>query len=70
MAPVETSGKTKKTGTIIKFWPDGSIFKITTDFDYKTIVDRMRQQAYLTKGINLTIIDNRRDQKYKFYFEG
>ena len=63
-------GKSKKTGTIIKFYPDASIFKITTDFDYKTILDRMRQQAYLTKGITLSLIDNRNESKYKFYFEG
>lgn len=62
--------KSKKTGTIIKFYPDATIFKITTEFDYKTIVDRMRQQAYLTKWINLEIIDERKWQRYKFYFEG
>lgn len=63
-------GKTKKTGTIIKFYPDASIFKITTEFDYKTVKNRMRQQAYLTKGIKLTLNDERRDEHYKFYFEG
>jgi DNA gyrase subunit B len=64
-------GKTKKTGTIIKFFPDASIFKITTSFDYKTIRNRMRQQAYLTKGIKLTLNDERSGgQNYKFYFEG
>jgi len=62
--------KSNKTGTIIKFYPDATIFKITTEFDYKTIVDRMRQQAYLTKWIKLEIIDERKNQKYKFYFEG
>jgi len=55
--------KSKKTGTIIKFYPDATIFKITTEFDYKTIVDRMRQQAYLTKWINLEIIDERKRKK-------
>ncbi len=61
---------TNHTGTIIKFFPDASIFKITTNFDYKTIVDRMRQQAYLTKGITLILNDERSDTRYKFYFEG
>jgi len=67
---VEVVGKTKKTGTIIKFYPDASIFKMTTEFDYKTIKNRMRQQAYLTKGIKLTLNDERKDNNYKFYFEG
>jgi len=63
-------GKSDKTGTIIKFFPDPGIFKISTEFDYKTIISRLRQQAYLTKGIKLNIIDERTDNRYKFYFEG
>ena len=55
---------------MIKFWPDAEIFKTTTDFQYKTIVNRLRQQAYLTKGITLIIYDERSGEKYKFYFEG
>lgn len=65
-----TVGTTKQTGTIIKFYPDASIFKITTQFDYKTIKNRLRQQAYLTKGITLTLIDERSGERYKYYFEG
>jgi len=67
---IEVIGKTKKTGTTIKFWPDAEIFKITTDFDYQTIVNRLRQQAYLTKGITLQIFDKRSGKRYQFYFEG
>ena len=67
---IKEVGKSTKTGTIIKFYPDASIFKITTNFDYKTILDRMRQQAYLTKGITLSLMDHRNGSKYKFYFEG
>ncbi len=66
---IQVIGKTDKTGTIIKFHPDASIFKISTEFDYKTIVNRLRQQAYLTKGIKLNIIDERTEKRYKFYFE-
>jgi len=43
---IEVIGKTKTTGTIIKFYPDASIFKITTEFDYKTILKRMRNKDY------------------------
>lgn len=68
---IEVIGKTKTNGTIIKFYPDASIFKTTVEFDYKTILRRMRQQAYLTKGIKLHIIDERDETRnYKFYFEG
>jgi len=66
---VEVIWKTKKTWTIIKFYPDPSIFKITIDFDYKTIKNRLRQQAYLTKGITLYLDDERNWEKYKYYFE-
>jgi DNA gyrase/topoisomerase IV subunit B len=48
MDDVKVVDKTKKTGTIIKFYPDDTIFT-TVEFDYKTIVKRVRQQAYLTK---------------------
>ena len=61
--------KTKHTGTIIKFYPDASIFKITTEFDYKTIKNRLRQQAYLTKWITLYLNDERNGERYKYYFE-
>jgi len=67
---IVVTGKTKKTGTTIKFWPDAEIFKITTEFNYDTIVNRLRQQAYLTKGITLQIFDKRTQKKYQFYFEG
>ncbi|NUJ98236.1 DNA topoisomerase (ATP-hydrolyzing) subunit B [Candidatus Gracilibacteria bacterium] len=63
-------GDTDKSGTIIKFLPDAEIFKISTSFDYKTIVNRLRQQAYLTKGIKLVIFDEISGERYKFYFEG
>lgn len=67
---VEVIWDTDKNWTIIKFWPDSSIFKTTIEFDYKTILNRLRQQAYLTKWINLNLIDERSWKRYKFYFEG
>lgn len=60
-----------QTGTSISFKPDKEVFK-TTEFSKKTILNHFRQQAYLTKGVQITITDNRKKQsfKYKFYFEG
>jgi len=68
-ADVVQTGKTDKTGTKITFYPDPQIFK-TVEFDYTTILNRMRQQAYLTKGITIDVIDERCSKKYRFYFEG
>ncbi len=56
---VKKIGKTKNNGTIITFEPDPTIFKDTTTFDLKTIIDRLRQQAYLVKKLRVSIIDAR-----------
>ncbi|MDB5165954.1 MAG: gyrB [Candidatus Saccharibacteria bacterium] len=63
-------GKTKLKGTEISFWPDASIFKETVEFDYTTILDRLRHAAYLTKGIHTWIEDEKTGKKFGFYFEG
>ena len=69
--PVKKVGTTKKTGTIITFQPDPSIFK-EINFDLTTILNHLRQQAYLTKGVKVTIKDERNEipHDYTFYFEG
>src|SRR4051812_2852530 len=61
---------TKETGTIITFYPDDSIFKDGTEFDYKWVVDYLRHQAYLTKGVKASVRDERSGRGYAFYFEG
>lgn len=66
---LRASGKTDRTGTEITFYPDGSIFE-TTKFSYDVILDRLRHQAYLTKGIRTSIEDRRTGKRYSFYFEG
>ncbi len=58
-ANVKKIGTTKNNGTIISFEPDATIFKDTTDFDWKTVIDRLRQQAYLVKKLRVTVIDAR-----------
>jgi DNA gyrase subunit B len=60
---------TKGTGTTIRFYPDETIFQ-STDFDYNWIVDYLRHQAYLTKGVKASVVDERNGQAYAFYFEG
>ncbi|MBU4453046.1 DNA topoisomerase IV subunit B, partial [Patescibacteria group bacterium] len=51
-AKVKSTGTTKKTGTTIRFLPDKSIFE-TIDFDWKTVIDHLRQQTYLTAGVEV-----------------
>lgn len=67
---VKVVGKTDKTGTKITFHPDPEIFGKKVDFNLQTILNRLRQQAYLTKGVSISIYDERSDEKYRFYFEG
>lgn len=57
-AKVKEIGKTKHNGTIITFEADPTIFS-TIEFNWKKIVDHLRQQAYLVKGLRITIIDAR-----------
>jgi len=69
---VKAVGTTKKTGTTIIFKPDATIFT-ETEFKWGEILDHLRQQVYLNKGISMIIADERKDhrkKKYKFYFEG
>lgn len=61
-AAVKKVGATKEKGTIITFQPDESIFE-TTEFEFKKIVNLLRQQAYLVKGFRISIIDAREIEK-------
>ncbi len=62
-------GASDKTGTEITFYPDASIFE-SVELNYDTILDRLRHQAYLTKGVQTSIKDNKTGRRYSFYFEG
>jgi DNA gyrase subunit B len=71
LAPLKKIGKTDRpTGTTITFYPDDTIFKETVTFDYKWVVNYLRHQAYLTKGIYTSVVDNRTGERQAFYFEG
>ncbi len=63
-------GSPRKSGTSITFYPDPSIFKETTTFDYQWVSNYARHQAYLTKGILITVRDERTGASESFYFEG
>lgn len=69
---VKPAGKAEGTGTIISFQPDSEIFK-EISYDWDLILGRLRQQAYLTKGIKIKLEDARNEEnkkEYVFFFEG
>ncbi len=67
MYPVKSVGTSKETGTIITFHPDEEIFTQTIEYNYETLSGRMRELAYLNKGITITITDNRhKNEKGEF----
>lgn len=62
-------GKTRKRGTRVHFAPDPEIFE-TVVFDYEVLVRRLRELAFLNKGLRITIDDERSDKKDEFYYKG
>ena len=68
---VKSIGKTKETGTMVCFEPDPEIFK-NREFNFETIINRLRQYAYLNRGVKIKIVDKRHkaDKTYTFYFDG
>ncbi|MGB0657249.1 MAG: ATP-binding protein, partial [Flavobacteriaceae bacterium] len=67
LAAVATVGTADYTGTVVTFKPDSQIFKQTLEYNYETLALRMRELAYLNKGITITIIDERnKNEKGEF----
>ena len=67
--PVKAIGETDKRGTIVTFKPDPTIFQQTLEYNYDTLASRMRELAYLNKGITIHLID-KRSKKEDGSFEG
>lgn len=69
--PFKKVGATDRpTGTTITFYPDPTIFKETVEFDYKWVTNYLRHQAYLTKGVFTSVVDERTGARESFYFDG
>ena len=62
--PIEITGKTSKTGTIVKFKADSQIFE-TTVYDYDTLLQRLREQAFLNAGLKIVFTDRRDPESIK-----
>ncbi len=70
LTDIKKGAKTTETGTTITFYPDETIFKESVVLEYAWVVDYLRHQAYLTKGLKTFVYDERTNQRYSFYFEG
>jgi len=68
-APLREVGKTRGRGTTVTFTPDPEIFE-ETEFSFDILSNRMRELAFLNKGIRITLIDERTDEKAEFYYQG
>lgn len=71
---LEVIGKSDKTGTVVTFKPDPTIFTDTTTYDYDTLLTRLREQSFLNAGIRIELKDLRSDvfepRNDEFYYEG
>jgi topoisomerase-4 subunit B len=68
ISSLERIGETKKTGTTVVFKPDPKIFS-TTLFQYDLIKERLREAAFLIKGLKMNLIDQRKPQKESFKYD-
>ncbi len=69
LAPVKVIGSTDRTGTEVRFWPDAQIFP-DTSFDLDLILHRLREMAFLNKGLTMVLSREADEFDYTFYFEG
>src|SRR4051812_16307672 len=71
LGPIERGEPTDETGTIITFRPDAEVFE-TLSFDYQTLEQRLRETAFLTRGLKISITDERGEEKKRrdFHYEG
>jgi DNA gyrase subunit B len=71
VAPLKVTGKTTKRGTKVTFRPDGDIFE-TTVFSFEKLSERLREKAFLNKGIRIIIKDEREEgeKSHEFYYKG
>lgn len=69
LGPIRVVGDTTSRGTTTWFKADSEIFS-TLEYSFETLAQRFRETAYLTKGLKITVKDEREDKELSFYFEG
>jgi DNA gyrase subunit B len=67
---IKVIGETEETGTQITFTPDHEIFTETTEYDYDVLQARIRELAFLNKGLEINLLDERTDAAHTFMYEG
>ncbi|PTL37703.1 DNA topoisomerase (ATP-hydrolyzing) subunit B [Alkalicoccus saliphilus] len=68
---LQVIGETEKQGTEITFWPDEEIFTETTEYDFDILANRLRELAFLNRGLRIFINDERDEGKEaEYYYEG
>lgn len=70
LGPLKVVGNTTKRGTLVRFTPDATIFQETVEFSFEILSVRLRELAFLNKGLRITITDERLDKQHDFYYEG
>ncbi|MGL5042964.1 MAG: DNA topoisomerase (ATP-hydrolyzing) subunit B [Culicoidibacterales bacterium] len=70
MTDLDIIGDTTENGTIIQFWPDETIFTETTVYEYDILRNRIRELAFLNKGLKINLLDLRIEKEESFYYEG
>jgi DNA gyrase subunit B len=68
-APMAVVGSTDRHGTTIRWWPDPTVFD-AVEHSWDIVANRLREVAFLTKAVNITVVDEAADRHYTFYFEG
>jgi DNA gyrase subunit B len=68
-SPLETTGHTDRRGTKVNFKPDTAIFE-TTEYSFDVLSQRLRELAFLNKGLLITIEDERTEKKHEFHYTG
>jgi DNA gyrase subunit B len=68
-SPIKVDGDAQGTGTIVRFKPDSQIFE-STEFNYETLSGRMREFAFLNKGLKVSISEQKTNQSNSYRFDG
>ncbi|MFB6128277.1 MAG: DNA gyrase subunit B, partial [Halorhabdus sp.] len=69
LTSIDTLDDPEETGTSIRFWPDDDIFE-TTDFQFSTLENRLRELAFLNSGVEITLADERDQRRETFQYDG
>ena len=72
MFPLKETGTTDKRGTVVTFLPDATIFTETTEYSFSILKQRLREMAFLTKGVKIVLTDLREEEPYSetYHYEG